>query len=61
MVESSILTASRILKAVGNCISFYLDIIHISCSMSMGFLVEETSAIVWRGLMVGRAAKPLPL
>jgi len=23
------------------------------CSMSMGFLVEEKAAIVWRGLMVG--------
>lgn len=25
----------------------------LSCSMSMGFLVEEKAAIVWRGLMVG--------
>ena len=25
----------------------------ILCSMSMGFLVEEADAIVWRGLMVG--------
>ena len=24
------------------------------CSMSMGFLVEEKAAIVWRGLMVLR-------
>ena len=28
----------------------------ILCSMSMGFLVEEKSAVVWRGLMVRLAA-----
>ena len=29
------------------------------CSMSMGFLVDEASAIVWRGLMVMSAIEKL--
>lgn len=30
-----------------------------SCSMSMGFLVEETAPVVWRGLMVMSAIEKL--
>lgn len=29
------------------------------CSMSMGFLVDEKSAIVWRGLMVMSAVQKM--
>lgn len=29
------------------------------CSMSMGFLVEETAPVVWRGLMVMSAIEKL--
>ena len=29
------------------------------CSMSMGFLVEETAPLVWRGLMVMSAIEKL--
>ena len=29
----------------------------LSFSMSMGFLVEEKAAIVWRGLMVGCSSR----
>lgn len=29
------------------------------CSMSMGFLIQENSALVWRGLMVMQALEKL--
>ena len=41
------------------CCIFVFPVCSICYSMSMGFLVDEASAIVWRGLMVMSAIEKL--
>lgn len=50
-----------ILYFLKSTINLYKRVIILDCccSMSMGFLVEETAPLVWRGLMVMSAIEKL--
>lgn len=51
----------RILYFLKSTVNLYKRVLFLGscCSMSMGFLVEETAPVVWRGLMVMSAVEKL--